>query len=82
MKIGELKPNPKSQRKDPWYPTDILFDEINERNSYNPREDVVSPKGRKLHIMTEKGSAPPNMLRDISSEIEEIVENYKIEHRL
>ena len=82
MKIGELKLNPKSQRKDPWYPTDILFDEINERNSYNPREDVVSPKGRELYIMTEKGSAPPNMLKDISSEIEEIVENYKIEHRL
>lgn len=87
MKIGDLEENPENQRKDPWYPTDVLFDEINELNSYNPREDIVSPTDIKsaggiLTILTENGSAPPNELKDISSDINQIVKDYKIEHRL
>lgn len=79
MKIGKLTANPKNQRKEPWYPTDVLFDDVSEVNSYNPREDIVVDI---TGILTEKGSSPPNRLDEISSNIEEIIENYKRKYNL
>lgn len=76
MKIGKLKRDPKNQRGEPWYPTDILFDEVNESNSYNPREDIV-PQEKIKGILTEKGSTPLNRLDAISSDISEINSLYK-----
>jgi translation initiation factor 2B subunit (eIF-2B alpha/beta/delta family)/predicted transcriptional regulator len=76
MKIGKLRRDPKNQRREPWYPTDILFDEVNEFNSYNPREDIV-PQEKITGILTEKGSTPLKKLDAISSNISEISSAYK-----
>ena len=70
MKIGRLGMNPSSMREEPWYPTDVQFDVIDENIAYNPREERV-PREKITAIVTEKGSAyRTENLGDVSSNIE------------
>lgn len=72
MRIGGLVDNPGHMREGPWYPTDILFDDIKESNSYNPREERVPCKDLITNIITEKGVYPVKSLEAISSNIDDI----------
>jgi translation initiation factor 2B subunit (eIF-2B alpha/beta/delta family) len=87
LKIGkdnaEFKRNPKNRRRETWYPTDVLFDDINESNNHNPREDIVPPN-KITGIITERGSAirekdadafPIGTLKKISLSIEDAMKD-------
>ncbi len=77
MKIGDLEESPGNMRAEPWYPTDVQFDDVDSGSSYNPREDVVPIEGRNVAIITEKGSSPPKSRQEISSDIKEIENEYR-----
>lgn len=84
LKIRKNLPKtPENQRKGPWYPTDVKFNDIIKNEDirfYNPHEDIV-PREKITEIITEKGIYNSNSsideLNKISTEIGEVIETYK-----
>ncbi len=85
LKIRQRQPIPRTPtnpRKDPWYPTDVKFEDIvKDVNFYNPREDVV-PRDKITEIITEKGryntTTSLTELEDrISTGIDYVITEYK-----